>query len=1487
MKKARKLFSCLLAIILMGSMIGPMLKSSIVQAEEDVIEVRTIEDLYAINLDLDGHYKLMNDIDMTEATAEGGAWNPNGNGWEAISGTFSGEFDGDGHKIIGMKATESSLFDVVSGTVKNLTFEECEIRTGTGVICREIKETGVVDHCITNGTIVGSCGAICSVNRGRISSSINYCNVIGGHNARCAGICKENYGTIIDCANHGNISAASNYYNGWAGGLCCFLYGSIVNSFNSGSITAYAGQEYITGMNPAAGGLACSTFNSSYNASIVNSYNCGKVNSHYRYPYTCSKYNLAPNKYVSINNSYWIADDYGYIYSENSGQYTVEQMKLKMFYEGFDFDNTWFIDNATTYPYPQLRSNPQDTNKLIDEIAISNYPKKISYYTGETIDVTGGVLCVYYVDGTYAWIPMTESMVSSEPLTETGPQEVTVTYRDAQCTYDINVSEMPGVVSVELASGPYRTEFVKGTSFDFYGAVAHVVYDNDTTRDIEITADMTTGGDINRLGEQTIQYTYMDHTIEFNVTVVGLRIEEIEITSLPDKLQYIEGQELDLTGLEVMGYFNSGEVRAIEDYTVSGYTGQPGTQTITVTYLDLSATFDVTVREKTVESLGITAAPLKTEYIQGEAFDPKGMVVRATYDNGDVETVTDYTIGEMPTETGHQRIQISYGGAKTYVVVNILEKELIGIEIDTPPNKTIYVEEEPFSAAGLVICAVYNDDSHMEVTDYTLSSADTSTIGTREITVYYKGTTATFEYTVVEKTLEYLDVTLPDKTVYLAGEEFDPTGMKVFACYNNGKRYEVEDYEVTGFTGDTGTNTIVVSYQGKEYRFPVTIYEPAAEWTVVAEPTCTEPGRKVLYSSDGTYVIREEEIPALGHTAKTDKGTSPTCTEDGLSDGSHCEVCGVVLQEQTVIPAKGHTPSAEWSVVTTPTCTQGGSKVKYCVDCGEVVETAEESATGHKPVVDEAVPATCTTSGLTEGTHCSVCGLTLTAPEVIDPLGHQWSKGMVVVAPTCTKPGVKEITCLRCEETKTEVILALDHEFSDEWTVDTEPTCTTKGSKSHHCIRCDEKSDETVIPATGHSFTKYTSNNDATCTEDGTKTAKCDHCDVTNTIPDVGTAGHKPIADPSVAPTCTQNGLTEGSHCSVCGEVLTAQEQIPALGHRFGDWTTTKPAKCTETGQKERVCSVCGEKETETTPVLGHKWNNDYTEDSPATCSHTGSKSIHCSVCNAIQEGTEQVIPKIPHEWDDGVITKQPTCTSKGTKTFTCLICDETKVELVPALGHKWNNNYTEDETPTCTHEGSKSIHCSVCDAIQEGTEQVIPKTEHKWDNGVVTKQPTTTAEGEKTFTCTVCKETKTESIPKLKNSVTIYRLYNPKTKEHLWTANAKEYDVLPGYGWKQEGIAWKAPASGTAVYRLYNPNTKDHHYTASANEAKVLTAQHGWKYDNNQKPVFYSGGKTPVYRLYNKSFKVGSHHLTKSKKEYDTLPSYGWKQEGIALYCE
>ena len=115
------------------------------------------------------------------------------------------------------------------------------------------------------------------------------------------------------------------------------------------------------------------------------------------------------------------------------------------------------------------------------------------------------------------------------------------------------------------------------------------------------------------------------------------------------------------------------------------------------------------------------------------------------------------------------------------------------------------------------------------------------------------------------------------------------------------------------------------------------------------------------------------------------------------------------------------------------------------------------------------------------------------------------------------------------------------------------------------------------------------------------------------------------------------------------------------------------------------------------------------------------------------------------HKWDEGVVTKQATCTEAGEKTYTCTVCNATRTEKIEAAGHKYSTEWTIDKEATCTESGSKSHHCTVCDAKTEETE--IKATGHKWDEGVVTKEATCTEAGEKTYTCTVCNEIKTEKI--------------------------------------------------------------------------------------------------------------------------------------------
>ena len=124
----------------------------------------------------------------------------------------------------------------------------------------------------------------------------------------------------------------------------------------------------------------------------------------------------------------------------------------------------------------------------------------------------------------------------------------------------------------------------------------------------------------------------------------------------------------------------------------------------------------------------------------------------------------------------------------------------------------------------------------------------------------------------------------------------------------------------------------------------------------------------------------------------------------------------------------------------------------------------------------------------------------------------------------------------------------------------------------------------------------------------------------------------------------------------------------------------------------------------------------------------------------------------ISHKWDAGVVTKEPTYTSTGTKKYTCTNCGETKIETIAKLvctSHVWDSGKVVT-APTYKTEGTKKYTCKNCGSTKTETIAKLVCTKHAWDAGVVTIQPTYKTEGTRKYTCTNCGETKTETIAKL-----------------------------------------------------------------------------------------------------------------------------------------
>ena len=424
-----------------------------------------------------------------------------------------------------------------------------------------------------------------------------------------------------------------------------------------------------------------------------------------------------------------------------------------------------------------------------------------------------------------------------------------------------------------------------------------------------------------------------------------------------------------------------------------------------------------------------------------------------------------------------------------------------------------------------------------------------------------------------------------------------------------------------------------------------------------------------------------------------------------------------------------------------PTCqNEGYSGDKYCVNCGKIEEKGSVTEkTAHITELHNVEELTCEHDGYTGNTVCTVCKTVLDWGYTIKATGHYAKEMPGYVAPTCTESGVYGIfTCEKCGEyINNKAIPATGH---DTYVInEVHADCVNEGySGDYKCRKCGEIVKTGSITAAGEHYYELKGYLKATCTKNGyTGDWVCKGCDDVRSTGKVTTKDHTPVTENYKAATCTENGYSGDSKCLECGNTLSAGEVLPLLGHKsvlinYVEATCeqdgyTGDQKCSvcgvfvsvgkvieKTGHKEIlinqkdysetedgytgdiVCEHCGLvfEEGKVIPA-NHKHDLVITGVKEATCTEEGyTGDSACKECRYTEKGV--IIPKLQHECTTTIVG--PDCIKSGYTIDECANCDyEHKYDVIDALGHEFDGDWTIEKEANCVEEGIKFNNCSRC----------------------------------------------------------------------------------------------------------------------------------------------------------------------------------------------
>ena len=554
------------------------------------------------------------------------------------------------------------------------------------------------------------------------------------------------------------------------------------------------------------------------------------------------------------------------------------------------------------------------------------------------------------------------------------------------------------------------------------------------------------------------------------------------------------------------------------------------------------------------------------------------------------------------------------------------------------------------------------------------------TIKTEHIESPYKGifNIGKFMYNSVIALFGEIDVNFIFR---MFGASDDPTGYHNAMNNLNAMIDQVENLNIRTGVKDTRVKAWVVKNDSKSGK--ATKAQPMSTYNV------RNSGALYLDDAFALTVADNETVEVVdGVVEFTGNATLQVMPLSDVGGTLYIDMGDGEVVEYTINVVETHECASEsWVTLLSPTSETKGYAALYCDVCEEFIGFKEVEYCNNHSFTEWTVdiPASCGSTGM-DSRSCTICGYEET--RLSDSNEHS-GKLINEVKPTCTEPGYSgDLVCDGCGElmSEGEIVGASGHDYKSDITL---PNCNDGGYTLNICSACGDSYTSDLTPKLGHS------GGVADCKDK----AVCEACG--ESYGEVNSNNHKTVViDKAIDASCTSTGLTEGSHCDACGNVVVAQSIVNKSAHTE-EILPAINATCSSTGLTEgKKCSVCGEiliAQTETSKLI-HNYSSTVVNPS---CTTKGYTSHRCTLCGYTYTSDEK--PAFGHTMSGFIVVTKPGCTNAGAEKSTCSVCGYSESRSISATGHNYVNG-------VCKNCGDSKIDDCSCNCHKSGISKIIFK---------------------------------------------------------------------------------------------------------------------------------------------------------------------------------